>query len=120
MPQTPALAHLRLPLFVFGTLRRGQCNHHLLQDRYARCLPAELPDYTRVEELMIDRQPGGVVQGELFTLSPEVYEQTLADCDELEEIPLGELIGHEYERRQVAVQVTGGSGLAWAYVRPDR
>ena len=30
----------RLPLFVFGTLRSGQVNHHLLRGRYCRRLQA--------------------------------------------------------------------------------
>jgi len=113
------LAAGRLPLFVFGTLRRGQRNHHYLAGRYASVAPAVLPGYQRLHELMIARASGGVVDGELFELTPEIYDTTLAGCDELEEIPPGQLIGHEYERRLVTVETDQGTVQAWAYVQPE-
>lgn len=110
----------RLPLFVFGTLRRNQPNHHYLHQRYERCLPATLKEYALVAPLMIARQSGGQVTGELFFLTPGIYDATLAGCDELEEIPVGQLVGHEYERRRVVVETEAGQFEAWAYVQPDR
>lgn len=73
-----------LPLFVFGTLRRGECNHHYLAGRYARVLAARLFDYTLVAPLMIDRSPGASVAGELFFPLPGCYDAVLQNCDELE------------------------------------
>jgi len=108
----------RLPLFVFGTLRRGECNHGLLEGRYEQVLPAVLHDYRLAEPLMIEPVPGGVVRGELYFIHTPVYEVTLADCDALEEIPFGELVGDEYERRSVIVLTNDGRHEAWAYVRP--
>jgi gamma-glutamylcyclotransferase (GGCT)/AIG2-like uncharacterized protein YtfP len=43
----------------------------------------------------------------------------MAGCDELEEIPPGKLIGHEYQRKQVSVETAEGSFEAWAYVQPE-
>jgi gamma-glutamylcyclotransferase (GGCT)/AIG2-like uncharacterized protein YtfP len=108
----------RRPLFVFGTLRLGHENHHYLAGRFDRWLPAVLRDYRRVEPLMIDVAPGEAVDGQLFFLELSRYDETLAGCDELEEIPVGQLVGHEYERREVTVNTPEGEFTAWAYVRP--
>lgn len=105
------------PLFVFGTLRRGHVNHHYLDGFYDRMIPAVLPGYARVAPLMIDRRDGVEVAGELYFLTESRYEKTLAGCDELEEIPPGTLIGHEYERRLVRVIAEGIMIDAWAYVQ---
>lgn len=113
------LQSTKLPLFVFGTLRRGHRNHHYLDGFYQRVLPAWLDGYQRLHELMITESPGGVVDGELFHLTPAIYDQTMAGCDELEEIPPGQLVGHEYERKRVQVRTSEGVIEAWAYVQPQ-
>ncbi len=119
MPECADATFPWLPLFVFGTLRYGHCNHHYLAGSYDRRLPATLRDYARVAELMIDRQPGAAVSGELFELTDSCYATTLAGCDDLEGIPRGQLRGDEYERRQVTVETPDGPRVAWAYVQPD-
>lgn len=116
---TDSIASDKLPLFVFGTLRRGHYNHHYLHGFYDRFIPAWLMDYQRVRELMIATQPGGVVDGELYFLTDSIYETTLAGCDELEEIPPGQLVGHEYQRKRVTVETAEGLIEAWAYVQPE-
>jgi gamma-glutamylcyclotransferase (GGCT)/AIG2-like uncharacterized protein YtfP len=108
-----------LPLFVFGTLRRGHCNHHYLHGFYDRVIPAWLLGYQRLHELMIAQHLGGTVDGELFFLTEDIYETTMAGCDELEEIPAGLLIGHEYQRKRVTVETAEGLIEAWAYVQPE-
>ena len=114
-PATPE----RLPLFVFGTLRRGHRNHHYLEGHYDNVITANLTGYARLHELMIARRPGGVVDGELFFLNLEEYDSTLAGCDELEEIPVGQLVGHEYQRKRVTIETANGQFEAWAYVQPE-
>lgn len=109
----------KLPLFVFGTLRRGECNHHYLAGRYDRVLAARLPGFARVEPLMIARQSGAAVDGELFFLTEATYSTSLRECDSLEELPSGGLIGHEYRRIAVRVQTDSGEFIAWAYSCPD-
>ncbi len=108
-----------LPLFVFGTLRRGECNHHYLAGAYDRVLAAQLLGFARVEPLMIARQPGSAEDGELFFLTPATYSATLRGCDSLEELAPGSLIGHEYRRIAVRVQTDSGEFIAWTYSRPD-
>ena len=110
---------MTLPLFVFGTLRRGECNHHYLAEAFDRVLAARLLGFARVTPLMIARQAGSAVDGELFFLTPASEAATLCDCDNLEELPPGRLIGHEYRRIAVRVQTDSGEFIAWAYARPE-
>ena len=109
----------QLPLFVFGTLRRGECNHGYLAGNYDRVQPARLLGFARIAPLMIARAADGFVDGELFWLTPANDEATLSGCDQLEELPSDGLIGHEYCRIAVRVQTESGEIVAWAYARPD-
>jgi hypothetical protein len=59
---------------------------------------------------MIAPAAGGIVDGELYTLDPARYAETLAGCDELEELVPGTLCGPEYERREVEVLTDERSG----------
>ncbi len=118
MPQF--LGQTQYPLFVFGTLRLGQENHHYLAGKYDRLITGALLDgYARVAELMIAQRPAGQVVGELFFLTPGLYDSTLANCDALEELPPGQLVGHEYQRKLVSVISSEGHFTAWAYVQPS-
>ncbi len=114
---SPVGASERLPLFVFGTLRCGHENHRYLDGHFERMVPASLPGYARLHPLMIAPAREGVVDGELYFLNSFEYDATLAGCDELEEIPPGQLVGHEYERRRVTVVTSAGDVTAWAYVQ---
>ena len=79
--------------------------------------PANLHGYARLHALMIAPARDGLVDGELYFLNSFEYDATLAGCDELEEIPPGQLAGHEYERRRVTVGTSAGGVTAWAYVQ---
>lgn len=109
----------QLPLFVFGTLRRGRRNHRLLEGRFERMLPAVLSDFRRLHPLMIVHSPGDEVDGELYFLRRDCYDETLAECDLLEGIPPGSMVGQRYRRLQVTVQTAEGPRSAWAYVAAD-
>lgn len=108
-----------LPLFAFGTLRSGQCNHDLLRGRYERRLQARLWGYQIVSPLTIARDETGWVGGELFFFSPAVVDDVMAVCDKLEGIPPGNTRGSHYQRIEVAVDTPEGKFAAWAYVRPE-
>jgi gamma-glutamylcyclotransferase (GGCT)/AIG2-like uncharacterized protein YtfP len=112
----------QLPLFVFGTLRRGECNHHCISGDYDRWLPATLRDFNRVLTTHgfpgIVPSPGDEVAGEVFFIRRLVFTETLRRCDNLEDIPLGQLVGPYYRRAQVVVETTEGKLTAWAYVDP--
>jgi gamma-glutamylcyclotransferase (GGCT)/AIG2-like uncharacterized protein YtfP len=116
--------HEFLPLFAFGTLRRGQPNHHFLEGTFERWLPGTLRNYARIVAAhgfpAIAPSDGEQVVGELFFVRPEVFLETLGRCDILEEIPPGELTGRYYRRARVVVEAAAGSFTAWAYVDPGR
>lgn len=98
----------RHQVFVYGTLMRGEHHHDLLRE--ARLLKAaETP--ASYELVLIDYYPalleGGSqhVQGELY----EVDDRTLAQLDELEEIPT------LYRRESITLAC---GSVALAYVLP--
>ncbi|HEY2250471.1 MAG TPA: gamma-glutamylcyclotransferase family protein [Planctomycetaceae bacterium] len=111
-----------LPLFTFGTLRRGERNHHYLEGTYERWLPGTLRDYSRIVAPhgwpAIAPAIGSEVAGDLFFMRQQDFVETLGRCDILEELPPGELIGPHYQRAQVVVETAAGNFAAWAYVDP--
>ena len=111
-----------LPLFAFGTLRRGEENHHFLAGTFERWLPGTLRDYQRTTAdhgfPAISPAPGDCVDGELFFISRDRFVETLHACDLLEDIIPGQLSGPFYRRTQVVIETSAGNFTAWAYVDP--
>jgi gamma-glutamylcyclotransferase (GGCT)/AIG2-like uncharacterized protein YtfP len=109
----------QLPLFAFGTLRCGKSNHGTIAGAFDRMLPATLRDFRRGVAPhgfpTIVRCPLAHVEGELFFLRPDLYDETLRRCDLLEEIPSGQLAGSYYRRMEVRVETTEGEFTAWVY-----
>jgi gamma-glutamylcyclotransferase (GGCT)/AIG2-like uncharacterized protein YtfP len=109
----------QLPLFAFGTLRRGKVNHDILAGAFERCLPATLRDFRRAVAPhgfpAILRCPLARVEGELFFIRPEVFDETLRHCDQLEELLPGQLVGQFYRRMEVTVETAEGEHTAWVY-----
>lgn len=98
-------------LFVYGTLRSGHSNHHLLKDaccygvgntleKYAMYLTSGYP-YVNSHE---SRYP---IVGELFGID----DNTLLELDKMEGHP------RYYERRETPVTVDGKQYTAWMYFR---
>jgi gamma-glutamylcyclotransferase (GGCT)/AIG2-like uncharacterized protein YtfP len=112
-----------LPLFVFGTLRRGESNHQCLAGRYDRWLPATLRNFKQTTAAhgfpQVAPSPGDQVTGELFFIRPADFAETMRRCDVLEDIPPGQLVGTYYQRAQVVVQTAEGDFAAWAYIDPQ-
>jgi gamma-glutamylcyclotransferase (GGCT)/AIG2-like uncharacterized protein YtfP len=112
---------LRLPFFVYGTLRPGEVNHDLfLRGRIRHEAPARLhgsvlyagPGYPYAVE-----EPGGTVYGELVTALPERYEELLVDLDRLEEYTPGDPTSlYERLEREVTRESDGRSVRAWVYL----
>ena len=98
-------------IFVYGTLRKGHCNHHLLKDAhcygvgsseasYAMYLKNGYPYITSSEA----RYP---IVGELYS----VDDDTLAQLDKFEGHP------RYYERREIPVIMREERYDAWMYFR---
>ena len=101
-------------VFVYGTLRSGQGNSHLLkgahgygtgqtEEQYAMYLVSGFPYVTSTE-------PRYPITGELYA----VDDATLEALDRMEGHP------RYYERRQVAVLIGGERYMAWMYFRDPR
>jgi gamma-glutamylcyclotransferase (GGCT)/AIG2-like uncharacterized protein YtfP len=86
------------PVFVYGTLQRGQRNYHLLsRQEFVRAAETE-PRYRLYERgsypCLVEVGSGGVaVRGEVWRVDPA----TLALLDELEEVPA------LFDRRPIAL-----------------
>lgn len=100
---------MRYLVFVYGTLRRGGSNHHLLgAARYLGRFRTE-PAYTM---LNLGHYPGviapggGSILGEVYGVSPRL----LRDLDRLEDVP------RLYRRESLATPW----GMAWLYLYQAR
>lgn len=110
----------QLPLFVYGSLvRGGQYHAEFIDGRYARVEPGLMREYRKVKGshgwFVAEPCAGSQVAGELFFFHPARYEESLARCDELEELSPGELRGAWYQREAVRIATDTGEYDAWAY-----
>ncbi|MEU6080920.1 gamma-glutamylcyclotransferase family protein [Streptomyces sp. NPDC047108] len=122
------MERLRLPVFVYGTLRPGRENHDLyLRGRTVEERPARLRGAVMYEGPgwpYAVAGPGGEILGELITPAAEHYDALLAALDVLEDYAPGDP-ANLYER--VAREVIllddgegGGRGVdAWVYLAAE-
>ncbi|GAA2717995.1 MULTISPECIES: gamma-glutamylcyclotransferase family protein [Streptomyces] len=114
----------RLPVFVYGTLRPGRCNHALLlRGRTVAEVPARLPGAVLYEgpgyPYAVAEEGAAGVRGELITLAPEAYARVLAALDALEEYRPGDPQSL-YVRVVREVRVAGGGPVAcWVYLAAE-
>ncbi len=104
---------MKYKLFTYGTLMKGQCRHHVLQD--AKYLgDAVLRDYCLLE---LGSYPGAI-RKERFNVYGEVYEIPEKLVPELDRIE-GE--GYLYERKTVDVTMDDGktSVLFYEFLMDD-
>ncbi|WCP66793.1 gamma-glutamylcyclotransferase [Vibrio tubiashii] len=91
-------------VFVYGTLRQGQSNHHLLAHSEWLGKHATPPIYSLYDlgayPAVVDGH--SVIYGEVY----RVDEQTLRQLDRLEDVPI------TYRREQIDTPF----GLAWMYI----
>ncbi|GHF06033.1 gamma-glutamylcyclotransferase [Streptomyces morookaense] len=117
--------HRQLPVFVYGTLRPGQCNHDLfLRGRTTAVRPARLhgavlyegPGYPYAVA-----DPAGDVLGEIITLAPADYRHVLAALDVLENHMPGDPASlYDRVEREVRLTGSGEAVRAWVYLAADR
>ncbi|MGI5341551.1 gamma-glutamylcyclotransferase family protein [Streptomyces sp. CA-181903] len=113
-----------LPVFVYGTLRRGGVNYAaFLRGRTADEVPARLAGAVLYEGPgypFAVTAPAGEVRGELMTLAPAGHAAVLAALDELEGHRPGDP-GSLYDRvvREVRTE-RGATVRAWVYLAGER
>jgi gamma-glutamylcyclotransferase (GGCT)/AIG2-like uncharacterized protein YtfP len=110
----------KLPVFVYGTLRRGQKNYpHYLQGKTLRERSATVSGHLYfVDDGGYPYLTSGMgrVFGEMMELLPEQYEEILRKLDELEEYdPRDEKHSVYLRRRTEAVLEHGERITVWAY-----
>ncbi|NGM85612.1 gamma-glutamylcyclotransferase [Paenibacillus sp. 7124] len=102
-------------VFVYGTLRQGELNHHLMSGARLIARMAQiqgvLMDTGRGYPAVV-QEDSGVVAGELYEVSAEM----LARLDELEDFYGPKNPANEYERIRTAVTTDSGQREAWVYV----
>ncbi|WP_409057563.1 gamma-glutamylcyclotransferase family protein [Streptomyces sp. SYP-A7185] len=115
----------RLPFFVYGTLRPGECNHAVyVRGRAETESPARLPGAVLYAgpgyPYLVEDPESGPVHGELITALASAYDRLLVDLDVLEECAPGDPRSL-YERvvREVVLP-DGGTACAWVYVAAPR
>jgi gamma-glutamylcyclotransferase (GGCT)/AIG2-like uncharacterized protein YtfP len=109
------------PVFVYGTLRRGESNYHLLKDRTALELPATISGMVlyglRGFPMMMEvDSAGGKVYGELMTIDPAIYNAVMVALDQLEDYdPVTDSGMYFRVKRDVQLD-DGRSVTAWTYL----
>ena len=99
-----------LLLFVYGTLKRGRRNHHLLADQEFLSEAQTLPRYRLVDTgsypcLVEDHKSGVAVSGELW----RVEDHCLTRLDTLEKVP------YLFDRREVGLAGVAGPAFTYLY-----
>jgi gamma-glutamylcyclotransferase (GGCT)/AIG2-like uncharacterized protein YtfP len=114
-----------VPVFVYGTLRRGQHNHRLLRGRTVAEHPAVLPGHALHDAGLPYVVPGTAedrVAGELMVVRPSEYAEALQALDWLEGYRPGQ--SSHYVRVRATVQLRDGAQEqhveAWVYRAGER
>jgi gamma-glutamylcyclotransferase (GGCT)/AIG2-like uncharacterized protein YtfP len=110
---TPDDKNRELPLFLYGTLRKGES----AEDQIAADVVRRAPAQARARLLEINAPypaaffspDEGLLPGEVVWLKPSTYAATLGRVDRYENVPF------LFRRIAVSVQVDGKEVEAWAY-----
>ncbi len=98
-------------IFVYGTLRNGHCNHHLLKDAYCYGIGSTESSYAMY---LVSGYPYITSSETRYPIVGELYgvdDETLNLLDRMEGHP------RYYERREISVTVGGTLYTAWMYFR---
>lgn len=98
-------------VFVYGTLKRGHGNHHLINKEPEATIIAELP----FKMISLGGFPGLIESDKLHNITGEIYhvdKETFARLDRLEGYP------DFYKRQQFDLKDFGIDGKAWFYYLP--
>lgn len=110
-------------IFVYGTLREDP--DHDMYRVLARSsnfvgdaiVSGQLYDLGTYPGLVLSRDPGSVVHGEVYEIRPDLAAAVLAILDDYEGCGASDPIPHEYRRELVRSRFPSGEATAaWAYV----
>jgi gamma-glutamylcyclotransferase (GGCT)/AIG2-like uncharacterized protein YtfP len=109
----------KLPVFVYGTLRKGLHNYRLLQGATVKEVPATIKGviypvspYGGFPCLVAEE---GTVQGELMYIKPNIYDKVVDRLDSLEGYRKYHEVSSMYLRRKAIVKTEEGEVEAWVY-----
>jgi len=98
-------------VFVYGTLRQGCANHHLLKDAFCYGIGNTVSKFAMYlisgYPYVTSSEPRYQIVGELYA----VDKVTLVELDKMEGHPI------HYERSETVVSVNGEEYTAWMYFR---
>lgn len=108
------------PVFVYGTLRAGEANHHLIADA-ARAAPAWLDDHAlhghRLPFPYVTPRPGARVRGELVWPADGAERELLSRLDRLEGFMAEGDPANHYDRVVRLCRLEAGASVhAWVYL----
>lgn len=108
------------PIFVYGTLRPGFSNYHLLKGKTEREIPAWtkgvlFPNKSWTFPFLVTDGPYWVV-GDLLFIKEAHYKNVLEELDFLEGYDPDNEEHSFYLRKTITAETTEGSYEAWAYV----
>ena len=112
---------MQLPFFVYGTLRAGQTNAHLLRGAIARSRPAKLSGAQMFDlgpyPMIIEAEMQHEIWGELIEIETEKYAAILKSLDRLESVDGNnpENPNALYRRLRRFVLVENEKVEAWVY-----
>lgn len=98
-------------VFVYGTLRSGHSNHHLLKDAHCHGTGTTVENYSMY---LISGYPYVTSCEQRYPIAGELYgldDDTLSVLDKMEGHP------RHYERREIAVTVEEKQYTAWMYFK---
>ena len=107
---------INYPVFVYGTLKRGYSNYHLIQDYTNK----ELSATTKGKLYDVGGIPGLVegddtIKGELMYFDPNYYQMALSVLDRLEGYDVNDINNSLYIRKLKKVFVNNQTIDAYAY-----
>jgi gamma-glutamylcyclotransferase (GGCT)/AIG2-like uncharacterized protein YtfP len=111
-----------LPFFVYGTLRPGESNYHLLQgqtlsEQSAHVRGLCLYSLGTYPMMVKSTNPDERVWGELVVIKPQAYPQVVKHLDELEEYDPANPLSSLYQRITYPIHLDGGETVtAWLYI----
>jgi len=127
LPAEPSrYRRLQLPVFAYGTLRRGESNYWLLRGCTVKELPASLDNALlyalRTYPVLVESaEASASVSGELMIIHPASYAGIIPEMDDLEGVNPGatpeEQASALYRRVKRLVRFPSGArAWAWVYV----